>query len=423
MLSCHDNFEANFDNYPSMLSYHQALSMASSWRRCKVKDLHVEPLDPTSPLYGHPAAFAAGTSEDAIKDTAANLGLALNVDGNIYPVRGTAYKTLTERAKINGTALPKLSRKDLANVLNACLSVHNSDALLLIRNEKVSAVHSGDETDYSVLPMDELLVTLEKKLGERFPGFVFESGYTDHAYTCGSWILPNQKEGILGAYAKALAAHGQAAMANRLVPGIRFMTSDTGVASAKVSALLIGAQQPIHIGDCIGVDHRNQRKIADFDAEMDKEDMIFERLDEWIWSLEHDVPPTMSGVKPTLAMESLARIYGASKPGLPTIELPYKFERQLRQIANLQAKVKECEDEKKLYEKEIEAHSVRIAEVMKEHEHGILTTTRDKLLIDFVTRTTKRPSSDALKKKYPGVYADVLNVSTSRKVKVSVQPI
>lgn len=262
MLSCHDNFEANFDNYPSMLSYHQALSMASSWRRCKVKDLHVEPLDPTSPLYGHPAAFAAGTSEDAIKDTAANLGLALNVDGNIYPVRGTAYKTLTERAKINGTALPKLSRKDLANVLNACLSVHNSDALLLIRNEKVSAVHSGDETDYSVLPMDELLVTLEKKLGERFPGFVFESGYTDHAYTCGSWILPNQKEGILGAYAKALAAHGQAAMANRLVPGIRFMTSDTGVASAKVSALLIGAQQPIHIGDCIGVDHRNQRTMT-----------------------------------------------------------------------------------------------------------------------------------------------------------------
>lgn len=126
MLSCHDNFEANFDNYPSMLSYHQALSMASSWRRCKVKDLHVEPLDPTSPLYGHPAAFAAGTSEDAIKDTAANLGLALNVDGNIYPVRGTAYKTLTERAKINGTALPKLSRKDLANVLNVSEKGHTS---------------------------------------------------------------------------------------------------------------------------------------------------------------------------------------------------------------------------------------------------------------------------------------------------------
>ena len=167
----------------------------------------------------------------------------------------------------------------------------------------------------------------------------------------------------------------------------------------------------------------NDLAMPEIKRDLVKEDMIFERLDEWIWSLEHDVPPTMSGVKPTLAMESLARIYGASKPGLPTIELPYKFERQLRQIANLQAKVRECEDEKKRYEKEIEAHSVRIAEVMKEHEHGILTTTKDKLLIDFVTRTTKRPSSDALKKKYPGVYADVLNISTSRKVKVSVQPI
>ena len=174
------------------------------------------------------------------------------------------------------------------------------------------------------------------------------------------------------------------------------------------------------------VNHQRQKHVegeAENQVINVDDNRIFERLDEWIWSLEHDVPPTMSGVKPTLAMESLARIYGASKPGLPTIELPYKFERQLRQIANLQAKVKECEDEKKLYEKEIEAHSVRIAEVMKEHEHGILTTTRDKLLIDFVTRTTKRPSSDALKKKYPGVYADVLNVSTSRKVKVSVQPI
>ena len=77
----------------------------------------------------------------------------------------------------------------------------------------------------------------------------------------------------------------------------------------------------------------------------------------------------------------------------------------------------------KSYEKEIEAHSVRIAELMKEHEHGILTTTSDKLLIDFVTKSTKRPDSKALKAKYPTVYADVLKESQSRKLKVSVQPI
>lgn len=153
-----------------------------------------------------------------------------------------------------------------------------------------------------------------------------------------------------------------------------------------------------------------------------KEDIIFERLDEWIWSLVHDKPPTMGDVKPKLALESLARIYGASRPGLPTIEFPLKFEKQLRQIASLQGKVADCSAEIKAYEKEIEAHSVRIAELMKNHEHGVLTTTSDKLLIDFVTKTTKRPDSKALKERHPTVYEDVMKSSESRKVKVRIEP-
>ena len=175
---------------------------------------------------------------------------------------------------------------------------------------------------------------------------------------------------------------------------------------------------------CIwGNNPENDLAMPEIERDSAKEDMIFERLDEWIWSLENDKPPTMSGVSSSLAMESLARIYGASQPGLPTIEFPRKYERSLRQIAMLQGKVKDCESEIKLYEKEIEAHSVRIAELMKEHEHGILTTTTDKLLIDFVTKRTKRPDSKVLKTKYPTVYADVIKESQSRKVKVSVQPI
>ena len=208
MLPCHDNYATTFDNYPSMLSYHQTLSIGTHWHRCKVKDLHVVPLDPSSTLYGNPAAFAAGTSADAVEDTVQNLGLAIEVDGQIYPVRSTAYKTLLDRAKIGGTALPKLSRKELAGVLNACLAVHNNEALLLIREEKVSAAHSGDEKDYSVLPMDELLATLENKMETRFPGYHFESGYRDHSFTSGSWTFPAQKEDLLGTYTKTLEALG-----------------------------------------------------------------------------------------------------------------------------------------------------------------------------------------------------------------------
>ena len=70
----------------------------------------------------------------------------------------------------------------------------------------------------------------------------------------------------------------------------------------------------------------------------------------------------------------------------------------------------------------MEAHSVRIAELMKEHEHGILTTTSDKLLVDFVTRVTRRVNSDYLKQEHPSIYQEALKTSESRKIKVSVQP-
>lgn len=153
-----------------------------------------------------------------------------------------------------------------------------------------------------------------------------------------------------------------------------------------------------------------------------KEDMIFERLDQWIWSLQKDKQPTMADVKPDLAMKALGRIYGASQKGLPTIEFPKKHERVLRRIATLQEENAALSSKVKENEKEIEAHSVRIAELMKTHEHGVLETTADKILVDFVTRTTRRVNSDLLKRNHPDIYQDSLKVSESRKVKVSIQP-
>lgn len=270
MLTCKDDFATTFDSYPEMIHFHESLSKGTVWRRCKVKDLHVEPLDASSALCTTPSAFVPGTSEDAVADTVENLGLALRVGGDLYPLRTTAYKTLLDRAKISGTALPKLKKAELAAVLNACLAVHSSDALLLVRDEKVSATHSGDVRDYSVLPIDELLHTLEQKMDARFPGYHFVNGYCDHAYTSGCWTFPSQREDMLGTYAKALQTKGMGTMATKLVPGIRFLTSDTGVASAKVSAMLMGTQHPIHIGSCISVDHRLQKKVDDFGKELDQ---------------------------------------------------------------------------------------------------------------------------------------------------------
>ena len=118
-----------FSSYPMLLDYHEEQAKNSRWIRCKVADLQVEPLGKSSPLIGNLPAFAAGTSQEAVDDTAENLGLAMRVNGELYPVRMTAYKSLLDRAKIGGTALPKLSREVLAEVLNECLKLYSADAL------------------------------------------------------------------------------------------------------------------------------------------------------------------------------------------------------------------------------------------------------------------------------------------------------
>lgn len=192
--TCYDSYHTTFGTYAAMLDYHQEQAVKSQWTRVPVRDLEVEPLSKTSPLYGVSGAFAAETSKEAVEDTAANLGLALRVNGQLYPVRDTAYKSLLDRAKIGGTALPKLSREVLAEVLNACLKLFGAEALVLVRDEKVTAVHSGDPSDYSVLPIDTLLETLQDKLDTRFTGNQFEGGYSDHALPARSGRCPIRRK-------------------------------------------------------------------------------------------------------------------------------------------------------------------------------------------------------------------------------------
>ena len=270
--SCCDSYHTQFSAFPDMLSYHEKIRTDSRWERTEVKNLEVAALDKASPLFNDTTSFDSSVSRDAIEDTAENLKLAIKVKDKFFPLRDTAYKSLLDRAKVGGSALPTLPREKLAELINSCLALHKDSALLLVRDEKVSAAHSGDTRDYSVLEIDQLLDGLQSKMDERFPGNQFSGGYVDHSITSASWTLPDQKTELLDTYTKLLAAEGKTAMAAKLMPGIRFSTSDTGVASAKVSALLVGLQYPIHIGGMISVEHRRQSKVPDF---VESLDMLF----------------------------------------------------------------------------------------------------------------------------------------------------
>jgi putative phage-type endonuclease len=152
-----------------------------------------------------------------------------------------------------------------------------------------------------------------------------------------------------------------------------------------------------------------------------REALMFDRLDAFIESLRTDQPPDMSGVRPAQAMQALAKIYGESESSLPTIEFSAKQERPLRRIAELQAQNSELERQIKANDKEATALSVKIAELMKEHERGALETAADTLVVDYVTKITRRPDSALLKKDYAAVYAAVLKASASRKLKVTIR--
>jgi len=163
--------------------------------------------------------------------------------------------------------------------------------------------------------------------------------------------------------------------------------------------------------------------IRRIDRDKATEALIFERLDYFIDSLYKNIPPTMADVDPALAMGALAKIYGKNTLSSPTIEFGKKDDRKLRKIAALQDENRKFADYIKNNEREVNALSVQIADAMKEHEHGILETTKDKLIIDYVPRSTNRVNSEKLKKDHPTVYEEVLKESISRKVKVTVEPI
>ena len=153
MQNCQDNFYTTFGSFLQIQDYHRQQTKASQWRKCKINDLCVEPLSTTSPLMGNLSAFAAGTTADAVEDTTKNLGLAIRVDGELYPVRMTAYKSLLDRAKIGGTALPKLDRKVLADTLNALKPL--MDAFAEAHNYRWQAGMNGRSGGYLVLYQGE----------------------------------------------------------------------------------------------------------------------------------------------------------------------------------------------------------------------------------------------------------------------------
>lgn len=108
---CEDNFYTTFSSALMLQDYHDTQAKNSRWYRCYVNELQVEPLDSNSPLYSDITKFAAGVTQDAVTDTVENLGIAIRVDGQYYPVRMTAYKMPFGQGKNQWNRTPETQQK------------------------------------------------------------------------------------------------------------------------------------------------------------------------------------------------------------------------------------------------------------------------------------------------------------------------
>lgn len=150
-----------------------------------------------------------------------------------------------------------------------------------------------------------------------------------------------------------------------------------------------------------------------------KEDLIFQRLDEFIWSLKRDKPPKLAGNVPAKeALAALAKVYGDSIASLPTLTIPSSLNKHVLAMMTAQEKASELREKLSECENRYEQHSVFIAEFMKAHEHAMLEIGSDKYLIDFVSKSRNTVDSRRLKSELPGVYQEYAKASVSRKVKV-----
>ena len=267
-----DNFRRTFDDPGDFIQFLKERKENSRWMTAPSRNLVFESLEKNTQmgelylkLYDHD-----GRAE-IIADTMENTSLLLKVNGETYPVRSCAIKSILERARISGHALNKVSKSIFTQILNYCMDVASGDSLIKVADDKVSAVHGGDPKDYAILEILPLVQCVRSFLDRDFAGNHFLTANFDHSIVTAIWSLDGQANELMEAYRQAVAEKGVTeAMSAR--PGLRFTTSDVGVSAANLYPILLlgGSNRIIPLGDPLKLDHKNGADLDAFASSMDQ---------------------------------------------------------------------------------------------------------------------------------------------------------
>lgn len=309
-----DSFFEEFAAEKDFLSFLKSRKEKTVWKKELSNTLRFEALVPdTAKTEAIVDAYDSMGKGEVMKDTLDGTQLVLR-DGDEYiPVRNCAIKTILERAKISGNALSKVERGVFAKILNHCLKVADGQALLKVSDEKVSAVHGGDKSDYSILEMYELFTRTSDYLTDNFNDVRYAGGFYDHSIVTALWTLDGNDE-LIDSYKNLLSMHS--VKCRDLKASVRLTSSDVGISGANLYPTLIADGRNIPLGSPLKLEHKNGASMKDFEKRLS---MLYSQYDLAIGKLRDLISITVKNPTNTM-IGVMSKIGIPKKYGIPALE-------------------------------------------------------------------------------------------------------
>lgn len=253
-----------FTKFEEMQTFFKEQKATDIWRRCRIREIEVLEL-PKAPILldslKNDLDIEPSVSDETIEQAMLSTGIVARFPLEhlvTYPVGETAIQSLSARAGLFG---PTVKRKPL--VLNEGLMEYAEHALVLVRDGKVLAAHSGESNGYGILPVADLLESLTLTLDMDFPGYEFTFGSYSEELTMVRFELLGQKVELVGIYNKILRQNGQLPVSD-LTPMLLFDTNDIGQSGANLHPCYNIDGKIVRFGEPISVQHRAYNDITNF---------------------------------------------------------------------------------------------------------------------------------------------------------------
>lgn len=263
-----DREEIQFQDQDQMLQFFREQKESDVWVRVYTNELSTLPLD-NMPLFAGQIMeeLNIDVSEEAVKDCMGDMQMMLKFPSEnklmIVPIRYTALKTLCDRAGISGLSITSyderpyhsvLTPAERAETLSMCLRHFKNRSLVLLRDEKISAVMSGDERDYSVMPVADLMEILMESLQERFENYKFVVGITSHEMTKADFDI---NDDTMAEEFKEKVGETEVALdVSNVIIRLQLVTSDVGRFSATLIPSITMGNVSVRIGEPLKLRHK-----------------------------------------------------------------------------------------------------------------------------------------------------------------------